>query len=296
MAEPIEKLRRAEGGQRGHTASTAYTAYPKVKQAKWPDPLGEAAYHGLAGEFARLVEPHTEADPVALLVQFLGGFGSLIGRGPHFVAEADRHYTNLYVALVGRTSKARKGSSKGHVDRVLRAVDEDWIKNRQQGGLSSGEGLIWAVRDAVGPDAGVGDKRLLAYQPELASMLRVMGREGNTLSPVIRLGWDTDVLQILNKNSPARATGAHISIVGHVTKDELRRYLDRTETASGFANRFLWVCVKRAQVLPEGGAIHTVGFERFQVRLSEAVTFARSLGERELKPACANLPHLRYPK
>ena len=43
----------------------------------WPRPLGEAAYYGLAGEFVRLVEPHTEADPASLLVQLLAATGNV---------------------------------------------------------------------------------------------------------------------------------------------------------------------------------------------------------------------------
>ena len=63
------------------------------------------------------------------------------------------------------------------------------------------------------------------------------------------------------KNSPAKATGAHISIVGHITRDELRRLLTQTESANGFANRFCWLAVKRSKCLPDGGAIDTVNFE-----------------------------------
>ena len=37
--------------------------------------------------------------------------------------------------------------------------------------------------------------------------------------------------------SPAKATDAHISVIGHITTDELRRSLTRTEAANGFANR-----------------------------------------------------------
>ncbi|HOL95992.1 MAG TPA: hypothetical protein PLH79_16705, partial [bacterium] len=37
----------------------------------WPAPLDEAAFQGLAGEFVRMVGPHTESDPAALLIQFL---------------------------------------------------------------------------------------------------------------------------------------------------------------------------------------------------------------------------------
>jgi hypothetical protein len=84
----------------------------------------------------------------------------------------------------------------------MREVDPTW-GNRQQTGLSSGEGLIWAVGDEGGPD----DKCLLAYEPELASTLRVTAGDTNTLSPVLRRAWDGGVLAILNKNSPARASG-----------------------------------------------------------------------------------------
>ena len=48
-----------------------------------------------------LLEPHTEADSVALLAQLLNAFGNVIGRKAHFVAEADYHAMNLFVALVG---------------------------------------------------------------------------------------------------------------------------------------------------------------------------------------------------
>ena len=39
-------------------------------------------------------------------------------------------------------------------------------------------------------DSGVEDKRLMLYEPELAQLLRVMTREGNTVSAVIRRAWD----------------------------------------------------------------------------------------------------------
>ena len=107
-------------------------------------------------------------------------------------------------------------------------------------------------------DPGVEDKRLLVVEGEFATALRVLGREGNILSAVVRNAWDTGDLRTLTKNSPAKATGAHISIIGHVTRDELLRYLGTTEAANGFANRFLWVCVRRSKVLPDGGRLHEV--------------------------------------
>ena len=41
--------------------------------------------------------------------------------------------------------------------------------------------------------------------------------------------------------------------IGHITVEELRRNLTETETSNGFANRFLWCCVRRSKLLPEGG-------------------------------------------
>ncbi len=48
----------------------------------WPEPPAPAAYYGLAGDIVSAIAPHTEADPVAVLVQLLVACGALIGRHP----------------------------------------------------------------------------------------------------------------------------------------------------------------------------------------------------------------------
>jgi len=262
----------------------------------WPV-LAREALHGLAGDFVRAIGPYSEADPVALLGQLLVVFGNCIGRGAHFLAEADKHFTNLFLVLAGLTAKGRKGTSYGRVRGVFTLVDEAWIAACEQHGLSSGEGLIWAVRDAIEKkepvkqkgktvdhetvvaDQGVDDKRCLVSESEFAQCLRVLGREGNTLSPVVRTAWDTGTLSTMVKNSPARATGAHISIIGHITREEALRYLDRTEAANGFGNRFLWLCVRRSKVLPEGGAVPPEMIQELAARLAQAAKFARGVTE-----------------
>jgi bifunctional DNA primase/polymerase-like protein len=40
-----------------------------VHIAPWPDPLQSDAFYGLAGDVVRIIEPHSEEDPAALLVQ-----------------------------------------------------------------------------------------------------------------------------------------------------------------------------------------------------------------------------------
>jgi hypothetical protein len=75
----------------------------------WPV-MDEAAYHGLAGDFAKTILPHTEADPAGLLMQFLVAFGSVIGNSPYYLVESDKHHANLYLVLVGESSRGRKGT------------------------------------------------------------------------------------------------------------------------------------------------------------------------------------------
>ena len=260
---------------------------------EWPkaDPL---LFHGLAGDIVRLIAPHTEADPVALLVQLLAAFGSALGRTAYFTAEADRHYANLFVVLVGISSKGRKGTSWGHIRRLMQLAEAHWETNCLQSGLSSGEGLIWHVRDAVEKlvknkttgemepeivDPGIADKRLLVQESEYASVLRVAGRDGNTLSAILRDAWDKGRLQTMTKNSAAKATGAHVSVIGHVTADELRRELSSTEAGNGFANRFLWLCTKRSQELPEGGNLGEQDLRPLAGRLSAAIDTGRQRNE-----------------
>jgi hypothetical protein len=128
-------------------------------------------------------------------------------------------------------------------------------------------------------DEGVSDKRLLVVEGELASTLKVMSRDGNTLSPIIRQAWDDGRLQVMTRNNPMKATDAHVSIIGHITKDELLRHLNQTETANGFANRFLWLLVRRAKKLPFGGEWHKVDTSALVARLTRAVEFGKSVGE-----------------
>ena len=168
-------------------------------------------------------------------------------------------------------------------------MDPIWSEWSIQTGLSSGEGLIHAVRDSGRksgehpPDDGVLDQRLLVIEPEFASPLRMIARDGNTLSPVVRQAWDGGKLQVMTKQSPETATNAHISIIGHVTRDELRRELTRTDAGSGFGNRFLWVCVRRSKLLPDGGLLPEVDFESIKGKLDCSVNFVRELGDHEFK-------------
>jgi hypothetical protein len=244
--------------------------------SSWPPGPAEATFHGPAGEFVLRTEPHSEAHPMALLAQFLVAFGTACGRGAHYQVEADEHYANEFCILVGPSSKGRKGSSWGHVRRVIGEADTTFAEQCLASGLSSGEGLIAQVRDPVNDTDALApaDKRRLVLEQEFAQVLKVLSREGNTLSPTVRQAWDGDPLQTMVRNNPLRASAAHIGIVAHVTKDELLRYLTATELANGFFNRFLMLAVDRSKLLPFGSTIDSHGLAEICDRVRIALRFA----------------------
>ena len=193
------------------------------------------------GEIVWTVDPHTEADPVATLVQLLVAFGNMAGRGAISSSAATRHYLNLFTTPGWSARPGRKGSSWDVVRWLLsRPSTPNGRTIRIQGGLVCGEGLIYHVRDPVsggsdvgraeeknGPSPGtrvvidregVADKRLLIVETELSRVMKAMNRDNNTLSDVIRQAWESGNLRTMAKQFPAKATDAHISIVAHTTR------------------------------------------------------------------------------
>jgi hypothetical protein len=262
-----------------------------------PPRLEDAALYGLAGRIVRAIEPQSEADPTAILLHLLVGVGNLIGPGPHARVEQGRHGCNEFAVLVGDSAVGRKGQAWSTPKALLGKVDPAWAKVRQQSGLSSGEGVIHNVRDPRSQkrpiksggkivdyedeivDHGEDDKRLLVIEPEFATVLKRMKGETNSLSPILRHAWDDGNLSTMTKTNPDRATGAHISIVAHVTRDELLAVLTEVETVNGFANRFLFAQVRRSKVLPEPEPVHDDVLEAFAEELRSVVAFARGCDE-----------------
>src|SRR5262249_28410959 len=153
-----------------------------------------------------------------------------------------------------------------------------------KGGLSSGEGLIYHVRDAstkldpkkgvtVVVDEGVPDKRMFGYEPEFAQVLVQFKREQNTLSALLRQCWEgRETLSNLTKNNSMTATNAHVTLVAHVTPEELKEMLSTTQQKNGMANRFAWFLVRRSKVLPFGG--DEPDLTSIVAKFKSAVTFA----------------------
>lgn len=241
VAEPVEARRAA-----GELAATEAPGEPvPAIAAAWPEPPAEAAYHGIAGDIVRAVQDHTEADPVALLGTILATFGALAGRYCRIYQGAEQA-ANLYVALVGDSAVGRKGTA-GSVGRaIFDAATPGWHSTLVPG-LGSGEGLVTRLRTK--PD-GSTDHRALVYETEFGRLLTIMARDGSTLSPTLRDGWDGSPIGRFLAREADLITWHHVGMLAHVTPVELREKLTSTDAANGFGNRFLWLAVRRSHLEP----------------------------------------------
>lgn len=251
--------------------------------------LNPLALAGPVGEVVRLIEPHTEAHPAGLLLSMFAAVGACIGRSPYQLLDGSRHGVNLLVALTGPTSDGRKGTAVGWARRILSQVDSDFARVNVAGGLSSGEGVIYRVRDAApaapgekSADAGVTDKRVLVIADELGGAFRKMQGRENTLAHVLREGFDGNTLRTLTRRDPMIASDPHIAMVGSITPEELRAATTDGDFAGGTINRLCLVYVERTRSLPRGGNPPFGAIQDLTARISRNVTTARSVGQIDL--------------
>jgi Protein of unknown function (DUF3987) len=243
----------------------------------WPQAMAPEAFIGLAGDFVRLVEPHTEADPAALLTNFMVAAGVLFGREAWAIADGRRHYPVEFLLLAGQTGAGRKGTASGRTLPVMEQVEAGFSR-LVLSGLSSGEGLIKGVSPKENEIVIEGDvRRYLAQLPEFASLLSVMKRDGNTMSAILREAWDGNRLRVMTRKDPLDVDNVNLSVIAHITPDELLNNLTATDRANGFANRFLIVLVRRSKYLPEGGG--DVNYSGIVGRLQAAVNSSKGRGE-----------------
>lgn len=224
-----------------------------------PPRLSPRCLYGLIGEVVRMIEPHTEADPAAMLTQAMSLFGCLVGPSAFIRAGDAKHHAVVWPLIIGETSRGAKGTSLSAIRRVFdHAVPT--IDHNVSRGIGSGEGLIALVHDGEGDDPdkrsfveGVHDKRHFVLVSEFHGLLKKVQRDGSILGETLCDTWDGTTLQVQTKSAPIRATGHHIAVVGHVTPAVLSKALRTEDLAGGMMNRFLPVHSQASKSLASGG-------------------------------------------
>lgn len=261
---------------------------PRIALDSWAEMplLPEEALYGPIGEVVRAIAQDSEASPAGLLGSVITTVGAMLGRGPHCLIEGAPHHARFMTMLVGPSSTGRKGVAMHHgVDRVIAAIDPAF-RSRVITGVSSGEGLIEAVRDAAPAvpsaradgDPGISDKRLLVKLGEAAGLFKALEQKGSTLSARLREAFDGDRMQNASRQSPVVATDPHICIIAGITPTEFRRSLTSAEIMNGLANRIMPMWCEREQFLPFGGSAPGPWLLHTLEALKAAVETARHIG------------------
>lgn len=242
-----------------------------------PPPI-DAALHGPLGYYVHEVAETTEADPAGILAVSLAGIGTMLGRQVKVVSGED-HYANLFVAPIGRTARARKGTAVGVALRLLGQVASDFDdtdpQSRIRSSFGSGEAMVRAVCDK--PDGTPVDRRLLVVEYELARVLKVVNRRGSTLSENIRDAFDGRTLRrgVVATGESLVAPGAHIGIVGCITREELTALASEVDVTNGLLNRILWVEVRSQGAKPRVQPLAADAVKRTADVIRRAVVHAR---------------------
>ena len=257
--------------------------------APYPKSLSEEAYYGIAGQFVRLVEPHTEADPNFLLISFLIYAGNVFGRTAFMWAGGDRHFPNLFGCAVGPTATGGRGPQA--------VQSECSSKKLTKNGLPTVSSLASRrVRVSYGPSATrsiplVERLRANAKQTTQTSALTLELQTNGSSSfsrnstVLCKRSGDREIRSVQlcatrgtgatsvrwSKTLRSKSSNAHISIIANITREELLRDLLAQDMDNGFANRFLWICSRRSKCLPEGGRIWSVDSSRYKVSSNDGL-------------------------
>lgn len=260
-----------------------------------------AMFPGLLGECVRFCSDDSEAVPVAVGAYVLAWFSALIGPLRYLQLGAERRRLNIFYLLNGPTGQG-KGTSEYPPKALFKRVEEElqqrfhhaWQRGDtdgmvdypsldvHEGGLSSGEGLAMAKTDRYKPsgkgeeDIEIPDKRFLIIESEFGNVLNMAERQGNTLSHVLRNGFDFKTVQPLTKRDRVCVTDPYFVLVGSITPTELSRHRQSAVMSSnGMLNRMLmlWTCSERCCAWP--APLDPARLTELAQKLAEAVMVAR---------------------
>lgn len=207
-----------------------------------PPPMRGEAYAtssviaGLINHF----DPRTDGSFEGLALTSLVYLGALMGHTPCVFYGSREQHTALFSMLVGTTGVSRKGTTVDLVSRALMQCTEGVRELKQS--PNSGEGLIALAANKKGDP-------MVVVEEEFDRFLTAKGREGSTLSSILRQAFDDISLTSATATKVVRSDYHHIAMLGNVTREEITEKMARVDLKNGFANRILWTAVAQRPVV-----------------------------------------------
>jgi hypothetical protein len=229
------------------------------------------------GEITKTLEPHTEGDPIGVLLSLMTMYSVAVGTGPTVRVGNDPHPLTVWTILVGETNSGRKGTATGEAKRIFKRACPGLMDPKTHliaSGVASGAALVsemhnraiesgWFETIPVDEDSEGSDALAIRLSPgyqsliiasEYASILK-RSRIDDSLGQNLRVAWEGDTLSNITKKETHTVYEPHLGVIGHITPGELAASLSASDLAGGSANRFLWAYVRRNKSLPHGGTL-----------------------------------------
>lgn len=220
-------------------APAPVTEAPPKEERPTPT-VPDAAWCPMARRYLEHAAPSTEASHNFHLAAFLTIAGALLGRLVYY-NNPKPLYPNFFTALVGRSGRARKGTSIDFAEDIGRAVNPDlhWLR-----GINSAAGFVQALYDAEHRQEE-GQRRtvsaILRFS-ELRSLIDKARQEGGRdIIPELANAFDSppELQKNLSKGQTlvARPT---VSILGGASPRWIEK-MNIEDLEGGIGNRFCWV-------------------------------------------------------
>lgn len=276
-------------------------AYCTTKESPHHGPeMSHEAYYGPLGQAVKLFE-HTEADPAAIMMCLLAGYGNMVDGNAYVeTVQPIRQYSRINVLVVGASAKARKSAAWGQAKIVLKAINPEYVKDNVLGGFNSGHILVDHLHkrftienptesitqpNQTTPLIVTKDRRMTVFEDEFVRVLKTVNADGSIYSAVLRSAFDGSKLEVRSrqKESEVHEGEHHISMIGCITAEELRSTLTNTEAYNGFGNRLLYVWAKRTKnVAISDTELDTEKLNDIALTLTTRMHKARSTGRLDL--------------
>lgn len=202
---------------------------PAIPDGVWT-PLGLAYRDAVGG--------CTEASDNFHFAVFHSAVAALLGRSVHYFM-GRTIYPNLWIALFGKSGKARKGTAMTYGADLLHRVTKEvqWLNS-----LATWEGLLSVLYQR---QQGAEERKsisALCALGELRSMIdKANTQAGQSLVPNLSDAYDCpDTLEHPVKNNPIKVYGPFLQIIGAASPKWVEG-LKAADLEGGLGNRFLWI-------------------------------------------------------
>lgn len=255
----------------------------------------DGIFHGPLGDIVNILDPHTEADPVGVLMSLMTMYSVAIGPEPTVKVGNSNQKLIVWTILSGDSGIGRKGTATGDARLVVeKAVPH--LFDRTSHFISapnSGAGFVSDLHNRALQNGWTDNKEdddgetyitgllpgfpALMVVPEMASVFRT-NKVDTTLSQNLREAWEGGSLSNVTKKESIVVDAPHVGIIGHITPTELETSLSDSDSGGGTANRMLWIYVERSKRLKLGGNLSSEELEKAASMFKEAVEFAADFG------------------